>query len=358
MTSIELSAAGILLGGFALLMLAMFSVALVRGLVWRRQTDTSAAVAPELQDVLVDYVSGNNDLTRIRTFARTNRRDVAAAMMRFEGALGGSALDRLCDLALNLGLVGEWVHDAHSRDSARRRTAFARLAFVSVYEPCRRFVGDMLFHALSDPDPEISLWACRAAIQSGTGEQVEAVFDLAVSGSFLTRILLTEALRRYANPLCEHAVPQALRSPDSHRVLAVLDMLVAWERAVAIDNLPDLVGHRNKDIRIQALKLVPLIPLTPENRAAIVRGLADPDPEVSTAAALSAARLKLEEALPALARMLRVASAELARTAAAALAEMPPRGWEALEEFSTSPNLATAAAAEGALERARRRTGL
>jgi HEAT repeat protein len=195
-------------------------------------------------------------------------------------------------------------------------------------------------------------------IQVGTGEQIEAVFDLAVSESLLIRILLTEALRRHAVPLCEHAVPEALRSTDWHRVLAVLDILVAWERAIAIDNLPDLLEHRVKDVRIQALRLAPLVPLIPETRAAIVRSLTDADAEVSTAAALSAGRLQIVEALPLLARMLRLAPAELARTAATALAEMPPRGWQALEELSNNSNPVTAAAAAGALGRARRKVSL
>jgi HEAT repeat protein len=278
-------------------------------------------------------------------------------MMSFQGTVGGSALDRLCNLALDLGLVYDWVHDAHSRDTVRRRAAYARLAFVSIYEPCRRVVGDLLFQAMTDVDPEVWSAACQAVIKSGTGEQVEAVFELAVTQGLLMRLLLTEALRSHALPLCQHAVPQALRSPDPHRVLAVLDILVAWERALAIDNLPDLTRHRDRDIRIQALKLAPLVPLTSENRAAIVHGLGDPDPEVNMAATLSAGRLKLADALPDLARMLRTASAELGRAAAAALAEMPPRGWQALEELSDSDNPITAATAKGALGRARRRAG-
>jgi hypothetical protein len=358
MTSLEFSVAGILLAFFGLLMFALFLIAMVRGLVARRRSRASAAVLPDIREALIDHLAGSDDLSRIQRMASTNRRDLGDAMVGFQGTVGGSALDRLCDLTLNLALVNDWVRDAHSRDAVRRRTAYARLAFVSVYEPCRRVTGDLLFHALHDSDPEVWLCACRAVIQSGTGEQIEAVFERAVTESLLARILLTEALRRHATPLCEHAVPEALRSKDSRRVLAVLDVLVAWERAIAIDNLRDLLEHRVKDIRIQALRLAPLVPLVPENRGAIVRALTDTDPEISTAAALSAGRLQIAEALPLLARMLRLAPAELARTAAAALAEMPPRGWQALEELSASANPVTAAAAAGALGRARRKAGL
>jgi hypothetical protein len=358
MTGIEFSVAGILLSVFTLLMFALFLVALMRSLVWSKRAGRSAAVLPGIQEALVDYLAGSQDLTRIQELARTSRRDVADAMIRLQGTVGGSALDRLCDLALGLGLVHDWVNDAHSRDAVRRRTAFGRLAFMSVYEPCRRVAGDLLLGALTDSDPEVWLCACRAAIQSGTGRQIETVFEHAVSATLLNRILLTEALRRHAIPLCEHAVPDALRSRDSRRVLGALDILVAWERAIPVDRLRDLLEHSVKDIRIQALRLAPLVPLVPENRAAIVHSLTDADPEISTAAALSAGRLQIAEALPLLARMLRLAPAELARTAAAALAEMPPRGWQALEEFSASSNPVTAAAAAGALSRARRKAGL
>ena len=358
MTGIEFSVAGILLGFFGLLMLALFLVALLRGLVWRKRSGRSAALLPEIRDALADYLAGSPDVTRIKSLAHTSRRDVADVMISFEGTVGGSALDRLCDLALSLGLVHDWVNEAHSRDAVRRRTAYARLAFMSVYEPCRRVVGDLLFQALNDSDPEVWLCACKAVIQSGTGQQITKVFEHAVSKTLLIRILLTEALRRHAVPLCEHAVPDALRSRDSHRVLGALDILVAWERAIPIDNLRDLLEHSVKDIRIQALRLAPLVPLVPENRAAIVHSLTDTDPEISTAAALSAGRLQIAEALPLLARMLRLAPAELARTAAAALAEMPPRGWQALEELSANSNPVTAAAAAGALGRARRQAGL
>ncbi|HEV3201606.1 MAG TPA: HEAT repeat domain-containing protein [Bryobacteraceae bacterium] len=358
MTGTEFSIAGILLGFYCLLMCSLFLMALLRGLVWRRQSVASAALLPEIQDALVDHLAGSDDLTTIQRLTRTSRRDVADAVAGFQGTVGGSALDRLCDLALRLGLVHDWVKDAHSRDSVRRRAAFARLAFVSVYEPCRRVTGDLMLQAQDDSDPEVWLWACRSVILSGTGQQIEKVFDLAVSGSLLFRILLTEALRRHAVPLCEHVVPAVLRSEDSRRILGALDILVAWERAIPVENLLDLLEHRIKDIRIQAIRLAPLVPLAPENRAAIVHALTDTDPEISTAAALSAGRLQIEEALPLLARMLRLAPAELARTAAAALAEMPPRGWQALEELSASANPVTAAAAAGALGRARRKAGL
>ncbi|HTS28454.1 MAG TPA: HEAT repeat domain-containing protein [Bryobacteraceae bacterium] len=359
MTTIELSIAVVLFGFFGLMMFGLFLAAMVRALVSRWRSNTSAGIQPDIRRAVVDYLGGTDNLRALQSLTRNHHRHVTEVMLGFQGKLSTRALDRLGELALKLGLVDDWLRDARSLDIEQRRNAFARLAFVSVHEPCHRITGELLFKGLSNSDdPEIWLCASRAVIQSGTGEQIEAVFDLAIRESLLIRILLTEDLRRHAVPLCEHAVPDALRSRNPRRVLAALDMLVAWECGIVIDVFRDLLEHRNKDIRIQALRLAPYIPLLPENRAAIVNALADPDPEISTAAALSAAQQHIAEALPLLARMLRIAPADLARTAAAALAEIPPRGWQALEEFSGSPNPVTASVAACALGHARRRVGL
>ena len=78
------------------------------------------------------------------------------------------------------------------------------------------------------------------------------------------------------------------------------------------------------------------------------------DQEESTLAALTAGRLRLQEALPALARCVRTGTAELARIAAVALAEMPPKGWQTLQEIASGSDTSALIAA-GALERGRRK---
>jgi hypothetical protein len=61
----------------------------------------------------------------------------------------------------------------------------------------------------------------------------------------------------------------------------------------------------------------------------------------------------MKEAIPELALRLRSERLEQARHAAAALAAMPPEGWRALKDLSTSPNPIAALAAGEALARAR-----
>jgi hypothetical protein len=352
MTRVAFSAAAFLVGFYALFLTALFVVALGRGRAWRRRKRAADAVRPALSEALVHYLAGSNETAALRRFARTHRRDLTEAVVAFQNTVGGDTRDRLCALALDLALVHDWCDETRSRDPIRRRTAFAHLAFVCAYEPCRRVAGDLLTLGLKDQDREVRLAACRALLQAGNLADVEQVFEFAVSHKLLMRILLAEDLRRHAIALCERAIPEALGSSDPRRTLATVEMLVAWERAMPLGDLDKLLLHPNREIRLCALRLASVAPATAENRAAIVRSLAEDDLEICTRAALTAGRLKLVEALPLLARCVRRGSAELARTAADALAGMLPNGREALEELSRSPEPATAGAASEALIRA------
>jgi len=312
---------------------------------------------PQIRDALVDYLSGSNDETRIRAFVQSYRRDVGDAILDFHGTVGGSARDRLCDLALEFSLVHDWCEDAHSKEQAVRRQAYVRLSFVCGYEPCRRVAGDLLLLALKDADSEVRLAAARALAQSGAIEELGEVFRLAVSQSMLIRILLAEDLRRHAAELCQTAVPEALAQDDPAAQVAALQIVAAWERALPLANLHELLNSKHQEVRLEALRLAPLVPLSAENRSAILRLLREGGPEESTLAALEAGRLRLQEAMPYLARCLRVGTAEMARIAATALAEMPPKGWQTLQEVAAGSDTAALIAAE-ALERGRGRAGI
>jgi hypothetical protein len=114
-------------------------------------------------------------------------------------------------------------------------------------------------------------------------------------------------------------------------------------------------GHR--DVRLEALRLAKLVPLTPETRTTLLRFLREGDDEENTVAALTAGRLRLQEALPSLARCLRTGTSELAAIAASALAEMPPKGWQTLQQIAAGEDSAALIAA-AALDRGRRKAGV
>ena len=357
MTRIVFSVAACLWGAYALFLTAMFGVLWSRASGRQKRAVSTKSQTPQIREALVDYLSGSNDQTRIREFVRTNRQEVADAILDFHGTVGGSARDRLCDLALEFSMVHDWCQEAHSKDQWVRRKAYVRLSFVCAYEPCRRVAGDILMLALKDEDPEVRLAAARALVQSGTIQELGQVFNLAVTQSLLIRLLLAEDLRRHAAGLCSQAVPAVLNGGNIPQTLAALQILVAWERALPLSNLHKLLDSSNLEIRLEALRLAPMVPLTPENRAAVLRLLHEGDHDENNLAALAAGRLRLQEALPALARCLRTGTAELARVAAAAMAEMPPKGWQTLQQLADGTDTSALIAA-GALERGRKRAGV
>jgi len=216
---------------------------------------------------------------------------------------------------------------------------------VCAYEPCRRVAGDLLLQALKDADPEVRLPAARALVQSGSIDELGHVFRLAVSQSLLIRILLAEDLRRHATELCAQAIPQVLAGDNPKQTVAALQILIAWERALPLPDLHKLLESDNREVRLEALRLAKLVPLSAENRSALLRFLREGDEEENTLAALTAGRLRLQEALPSLARCLRTGTSELAGIAASALAEMPPKGWQTLQQIAGGTDSAALIAA-------------
>jgi HEAT repeat protein len=345
------------MGLYALFLVGLFGVLRSRARSLRQRGVGARTHTPEIRDALVNYLAGSNDQTRIREFARDHREELVDTLLEFHGAVGGSARDRLCDLTLELTLVHDWCNDAASKDRWVRRKAYTRLSFVCAYEPCRRVAGDLLMQALKDADPEVRLPAARALVQSGTIEELGQVFRLAVSQSLLIRILLSEDLRRHATDLCTQVVPEVLAGNNPAQTVAALQILVAWERALPLPDLHKLLESNSREVRLEALRLAKLVPLTPENRSALLRLLREGDEEENTLAALTAGRLRLQEALPALARCLRTGTSELAAIAASALSEMPPKGWQTLQQIASGGDTAAIIAA-AALDRGRRKAGV
>jgi HEAT repeat protein len=353
MTEAALRVAALLMGVYAIVILALFAAALIRGLRWKEQTRLTTELLPQIRTSLVDYLAGNDDLEPLRRFLKDSRSDVLSAILSFQSAVSGSARDRLCGLALDLELLDEWRRDVRSRDVARRRAAFAVIAFVYAFEPCRRAVGDLLADSLEDRDWEVRVCCAQALARFGSPAEVVAIFRIATKENLLTRILLAEPLRPHALELSKAAVPDELRSGDAARVLAALQIVVAWERALPLAGLDEWMLHPEPEIRIQALRAAPLVTASRENELSVMQSLADPDPDVAMAAAAVVGRLQILAAIPLLVQCLSGGNSALARTAAAALAALPPQGWQTLEELAAGGDPTTVSLAEDVLRRVR-----
>jgi HEAT repeat protein len=357
MIRVVLPAVALLMAAYAIWALGALGIAVVRARSWRSRALASADVQPRIREALVEFLAGNNDLAVLRAFVRSHPDDLCDGVLSFSRTVGGGARDRLCELTLELGLVSDWMENTRSRDVAVRRAAFERLAFVSIFEPCRRMIGDRMIEALRDADREVRLSAVAAVTRAGNMADVERVFEMALTEGLLARILFTEPLRPHVYLLSTTAVSAVLRSHDPARIAAALEILLACQRALPLEGMAPLMLGLDQRIRVAALKLAPLVAVLPENQQALIECLSESNPEVLAAAASSIGKLQLTQALPHLARLLRTGANGPARAAAAAMAEMPPTGWKTLEELSTSSNASTAAAAGEALERARARTG-
>ena len=145
----------------------------------------------------------------------------------------------------------------------------------------------------------------------------------------LTRIVLTEDLRRYAVRLAAGPALAALRSNEAQSIRAALEILAAWERAIPLDDLVDFLEHRDREVRLLAFRMAGYTGVNLPSRRALVRSLHDPDALIRGLAIVAVGRQKMTEAIPELALCLRREALEEARMAAAALADMPPLGWRA-----------------------------
>jgi hypothetical protein len=239
-TRIEFWIFAILLSGYGLGLLGMFAAAMMRA---RKRSATNRQASqsePLIREELIHYLAGNNDLSPFRRAMQGKRASLETVMLSLERTAGGSALERLCDLALQLGLVRDWCEETRSRDTAKRRAAFANIAFANIFEPCRRRIGDIPAAALEDRDPQVRLSAGRAMARSGE-EDAPRAFEWILTQALLARILTAPDLRAHAQSLSETAIPAALRSPEPARVRAALEVLIAWDRAIPSPQLWEAV---------------------------------------------------------------------------------------------------------------------
>jgi HEAT repeat protein len=322
---------------YGALLLFLLARGLARGASFRRRALISKAARPSIRDALIKYLAGSNNLDALRKFGKTHRRDLVDGVLEVHSAVSGEARDRLWELGLELSLVHDWCNDTRSRDRTLRCLAFERLALACAFEPCRRIAGDLQVRGLKDPDPEVRVAAARGLAYSQALEEVQQVFELAVSQNSLGRVLLTEVLRPNAVALCQGVVADALRSTDEARVKSTLEIALAWERSVPLMDLHRLVAGGSPAIRQLALRLLPLVPSSPENDAVVIHALSDKQRNTALEAVVAAGKLRVEGAIPGLAHFLKWGDKELSRAAAEALFEIPPKGWEILQEFGPMP---------------------
>jgi hypothetical protein len=303
-------------------------------------TSRAARVQPRIREALALHVAGANQAHQIRSLWNTYAREVEQCLVEFLSTMRGGGRDALSDLAGDLGLARKWQSQFSSRNVTKRKRAVAHLALIS-----RQLAGETLQRALLDPDESVRLHTACAILQNcELGETVD-VFRLAVNGSLVTRMILTEALQPHALELCREAIPAVLSSADAERCIAVLDMLRAWGKFFPLRQVYPLLRHADARVRVAALRILPNVERMRRFDLEILDALGDPAEEVRAAAAETAAAMHVENALAALVCCLREDHSKPAAAAAWALVQLGPEGCRVLEQemLTGSPHSASAA---------------
>jgi len=242
----------------------------------------------EIVDALSVYLGGNRDSTRLRTFAAEHTGELQETMLRYQTVVAGRR-EEIAELFIHLGFMQRWCHQMHSKQLVERQQAFACVAAVAHYEPVRRFIGNIPSTAFRDPDEQIRLSAARILIAAEESDELVRIFEAALTDTQAMRDALAPEFSRHAILLCEQSVPKALRCPHPRNVLR---LLLTWERALPLQDVQLLAEHPDPEVRVEAMRLLPFLPSTPENRIALHRGTMDGNAEVREAAAVAVSRLK------------------------------------------------------------------
>jgi len=307
----------------------------------------AARFQPFIRENLILHLNGSDQWAELRRSRARHPRELEECLVEILASIQGAGRERLIEVAREFGLLRKWQKQRHARNARQRRKAISRLCLLV---PAAQ---QDLLEALHDPDDLVKVEAARALAGTGDARRISAVFHMALDQNRLVRAILSEALRPQARELYRSAVPDALGSPDTKRVLAALEILRAWRKSAVIPQLPALLAHADPAIRAAALHLAPQAGMTPECDAQIWRATEDPDPEVRAAAAEVCGKIKLSSSLPLLQRALEDDAPDTVLACAYALAELGASGCKVLESEVLSGDSLRAAAALEALEHAK-----
>ena len=271
--------------------LATLSALFIRKALEMRAAERSGRLRAELQQALALEAAGQDQLRNLRSLQSRSRRDVEAGIADFLAAIRGPASSRIVAVAQKLGI--------------------------------------------ETPDP---------------ADRLERLFATAAAGNLLVRAAITEELEPDAQQLATVQIARALTSSDASRVLAALDMLRAWKRVLPVRNVEALLHHQSGAVRAGALRALPWVESIDAQRTVRI-GLRDGEPAVRIAAAETAARMQMADAIAQLADNLAGDDREVALASAFALATIPG-GRIVLERTLTSSNRASASLALEAHEKA------
>ena len=282
-----------------------------------------ARVSPEIRETLAAVAAGDGDRERLKWLARQHPRPFELIFTEFLSSFGGQINTELRVLAMELGLAERWRHGTRSRNFLVQKKALANLGRIGqAIDP----------RLLRHPLEQTRIEAGCAMLASGSKDAPAQVFEMLPDQTLLGRILLADSLRPFAAEICERYMADGIRSADSRRARASVDLLRAWERWIPIDGFSRLVAGRDIDLRLAALQALRYASATEQEAAQEVFALlASPDERAHAPAAKAASDMGISASIPLLLNQLRTARPIPALAAARALAKMGPEGQDLLE---------------------------
>jgi HEAT repeat protein len=303
---------------------------------------------PIARDRMVAHLMGAEAWPELKDLAARAPTAVERCAEDLLASISGTELERMSELAHELGLVDRWRRRVGRGGVDARRRAIAILGRLSGPG------GNGALHgALEDPEEAVRLEAARALLRSDGLDDLERIFEFATLETPFLRAILVEDLRPHALTLSEQAIPRVLAGGRPDQIRVTLEMIEAWQKTLPVPGVATLLRHPRPELRAQALRVLPYVAadvdIVRETRIA----LEDESPEVRIAATRVAGRLGMEDTILELRRQLRHADRHVAVAAAYALAEVGGEGWNVLQSTVRTEDSTAAMAALEALERVR-----
>lgn len=302
---------------------------------------------PIVRERMIAHLMGEDARAELRDLNTQASAAVEQCAQDLLTSISGTELDRMSDLATDLGLVNRWRRRARRGSVESRRRAIAILGRLNGPE-----VNGTLREALDDPEEAVRLEAARALLRTDGMDDVERIFELATAETPFLRAILVEDLRPHALTLSEQAIPRVLTAARPEQVRVALEMIEAWQKSLPVHGVTALLRHPRPELRAQALRILPYVAADVDVERETRLALDDDVPGVRIAATWVAGRLGMEGAVDELRRQLSHRDRSVAVAAAYALAEVGPQGWITLEDAVRDDPIAAPPALE-ALERVR-----
>jgi hypothetical protein len=299
---------------FAAVQIAAIALMVV-ALVARKQQNVmrlarSHRIVPLIQEALALHAIGIDQRQHLEQLRRQSPGDVRNTLFSMLASTRGQPRDRIAAVASDLGLV-----EQHGQDTIE--------------------------------------WI-RNLIRVGHAERFEQIVTAVARQNLLVRAIAAEELATYAALIAETQIGAVLQSPDPDVVVAALEMLRAWRRALHIHDFLPLLAHPDARVRSSALLALPYAAADarPEVMATpVMASLVHASAQVRAAAATAAGRMGISDAVHALAVRLTDSDRQVAVAAAFALASLGERGNAMLQRVVLSPDRVAASVAFEALEK-------